>query len=464
MISNKSILLLFLLILSFSFTSALKAQSTDVDDARAKVITNYDNFFILVGDSLKNAQAVESSEFFDIKPGEQKVWVIPQFSAPHYFQEEFQPDSIYVLDVSFRSFLREQSSIYSQLLNKNYSSPTLSQRNSPTQLITSSLSMYTKEDYEKQENTRIDYKESYLKVISNVDSLYLSTSSNYNQTKKIASGDSILVTRGFKSVYLAHEQSTEKIYRRQFSDSSTTVINVNFDLKPPTVISLSDNLATKPAYNANLIVVSDHDSKILVNDLFIGTGAIKMNQETGPVDVTIINDYTGEHTYYSQILNTNYEKAVVLNTYTKPKKSTSRFLVLFPGGSQIYKNQKVKGYALSGSFLVSGVLSFLSNQSYQSELKDFRSLRNKYNLTTNATLALEYGNKLDEQQKILADKDNTRITLFAITGLLYAFNLYDGLFTQPKGGYRNNTKLDLFLNNEVIDNRSYSTLSLRYDF
>lgn len=464
MIYNRITALCFLVLITFVGINELKAQSYDLGTTKATITTNYKQFYVIVGDSIKHAQLLNNRDMFEFEAGVKTIWVIPKYSAPYSFNNDFEKDSIYVLDVAFRNTLDQPSQTYNNIRNNLVASPTITTISTNSTMVTSSISKFTKWDYEKHINPIIKNRESYLKIISNVDSIYVNTSLNNSTLKHIASGDSIAVQPGLKSIYVSHPKSVQRLYRKHFIDSTTTTIQHTFNLNPPTATSLTDNIATKPHYNSNLIIVSDHDSKIIVNGLFIGTGAVKLSQETGPVNISIINDYMGEFQIRSQVLNTKNEYAVVEQLYTKPKRSTANFLSLFPGGSQLYKQQKVKGYAISGGFLLSGILSFVSHQNYKSELDEFNALQKKYNLTTNAQLVLEYGDALEKQQKVVADLDNKRIAFFSLTSLIYAYNLYDGLFTSPKSGFRKNTNIDFFLNNEVIDNQNYSTISLRYDF
>ncbi|MFA5669484.1 MAG: hypothetical protein WC967_09570 [Balneolaceae bacterium] len=464
MISNKLALLLLLLIFMPALSTVLYAQELDQGTSKLKITTNYDSFYVLVGDSLKNARLEKKSEFFDIESGLKRILVIPQYSDPYYFEENFQKDSVYVLGVTFYSVLRKESKIYSQIQYDDLSLLTISNLAQYRSHASSGLSKYTIDDYDRKAKLSVDYKESYLKVLSNVDSLFVSTSVYSNQVQKIASGDSILVKPSTRAIYLSHRKSIQKEFKTQFSDSSTTTISHDFKLNSPTAVSLSDNIATKPAYNANLIVVSDHDSDIIVNEVYRGTGAIKINQETGPVDVTIVNKNTGKHFFTSQVLNTDFEKAVVVNTYTKPNVFTTRFFTLFPGASQMYKRQKLKGYALSSAFLLSGAFAIVKHNVYKSELSEFNSLQERYEHTTNPSYAIEIGDKVEKQHKIVTNRDNERRALFTLAGLIYAFNLYDGLFTKPKGGFQKNTDIDFYLNNEQLTDRTISTLTLRYDF
>lgn len=454
-------------IISFlSLSPILNAQSQIKETSKVVINTNYESFYVVVGDSIKNSVLKNSGELFDIESGERKIWVIPEYSNPYSVRESFLKDSLYVMNFAFRSILRTKSEIFSLIKKQDstlkiaYSEPKNSNQ------VSYSFQVFTTLDYDRYEQQKPNYNNTYLKVISNVDSLYVNTNNNNNvkDTFYIASGDSILLPPGLRNITLSHQNSIEKKFQQYFQHSSTTTIKYDFKLVEQTVDILSDNIATKPRYKSNFIVVSDEDSDIIVNERHYSKGVISLDLKTGPVNVSIKNPYSGVSIFKGTVSNTLNEKAVVIDAYTKPRISTSRFFSVFPGGSQIYKQQKLKGYTILSSFLLSGYLALQKNKQYDEELKTFRTIYFEYNRAFDEQTAIELGNQLEQQHQVVKEKDNQRITLFAIMGAIYAFNLYDAIFTKPNGGYRTKTDIDFYLDNKVVDNNRYTTLSLRYDF
>lgn len=454
-------------IISFlSLSPILNAQSQIKETSKVVINTNYESFYVVVGDSIKNSVLKNSGELFDIESGERKIWVIPEYSNPYSVRESFLKDSLYVMNFAFRSILRTKSEIFSLIKKQDstlkiaYSEPKNSNQ------VSYSFQVFTTLDYDRYEQQKPNYNNTYLKVISNVDSLYVNTNNNNNvkDTFYIASGDSILLPPGLRNITLSHQNSIEKKFQQYFQHSSTTTIKYDFKLVEQTVDILSDNIATKPRYKSNFIVVSDEDSDIIVNERHYSKGVISLDLKTGPVNVSIKNPYSGVSIFKGTVSNTLNEKAVVIDAYTKPRISTSRFFSVFPGGSQIYKQQKLKGYTILSSFLLSGYLALQKNKQYDEELKTFRTIYFEYNRAFDEQTAIELGNQLEQQHQVVKEKGNQRITLFAIMGAIYAFNLYDAIFTKPNGGYRTKTDIDFYLDNKVVDNNRYTTLSLRYDF
>lgn len=454
------------IIFFLSLSPILNAQSQIKETSKVVINTNYESFYVVVGDSIKNSVLKNSGEFFDIESGERKIWVIPEYSNPYSVRESFLKDSLYVMNFAFRSILRTKSEIFSLIKKQDstfkiaYSEPKNSNQ------VSYSFQVFTTLDYDRYQQQKPNYNYTYLKVISNVDSLYVNTNNNNNvkDTFYIASGDSILLPPGLRNITLSHQNSIERKIQQYVQHSSTTTIKYDFKLVEQTVDVLSDNIATKPRYNSNFIVVSDEDSDIIVNERHYSKGVISLDLKTGPVNVFIKNPYSGVSIFKGTVSNTLNEKAVIIDAYTKPRISTSRFFSVFPGGSQIYKQQKLKGYTILSSFLLSGYLTLQKNKQYDEELKTFRTIYFEYNRAFDEQTAIELGNQLEQQHQVVKEKDNQRITLFAIMGAIYAFNLYDAIFTKPNGGYRTKTDIDFYLDNKVVDNNRYTALSLRYDF
>lgn len=448
----------------------VSGQSKNEGTAKIKINSNYENFYVLVGDSIKNAFLSNSGDFFDVQtrftstPSSRKLWVVPEFSNPFSIEEEFYSDSIHVLNISFQSILQKQSEIYLKLLGGDPSFKTLQNYRVPNSSLTYNFKMFSEEKYQAESNSTDLFSSTYVKVKTNADSLFIKTSSIDGRAKKIANGDSILVKPGYRSITISHQNSEEATIRRTFRKSATTTITHLFDFSETSIEQLSDNIATAPTYDANLIIVSDDDSEIYVNGRSIGMGAVKLNLRTGPANIRTANKKTGISYFSTKVSNVDDEKAIILNAYTKPSLRASRYFSVIPGASQMYKEQKLKGYSISFGFLISSYLTLQNHNNYKSELAIFEKLERRYNDETDEQRAFELGNQLDRQQQIVKESDNKRIAFFALTGAIYAFNVLDAFFNKPESGYRKKTDIDFYLNNEMVDNNRYTTLSLRYDF
>lgn len=464
---RKALLTSCYLLLTFSFLVPVdtSAQSKADSVSWLTINSNYDSVYVLINKSFDNAKKRGNAEQFSIPSGKYEIMVIPRYSKPVTISSKFLPDSFYVADIAFYSILREENELYSKAELKD----TLLVTNiiaHESRASATSARVIVRSDQQKQaiSTAESDYNSTYLRVTSNTDSLYLRIDDRYNKVKRIANGDSLLIKPGFRKIYVSHQHSKEWSTTKHFRAQSTTVINKEFDLNQATVSSLNNNIATKPYYDSNFLVVSDEDSKIRINGIEVDYGAAKLNLETGPVFIEIENHFTGTSRFYGEVRNLAGDKAVVVNAYTKPIYGVSAFLSILPGTSQLYKQQKSKAALLSGSFALFGALSISRNNVYKAELDEFNTLLELYNRTTNEEEAFVLGNQLERQQSITKKRDNQRLVLFGITGAIYAFNIYDALSSKPSGGYRKNTDLDFYLGSELIDNRNYSTLTLKYDF
>lgn len=401
------ILFTFISISHFSY-----GQSTELAPAKVQINSNYDSFFIVIDDSLESAVEIESNSFFEIEPGNRSIRIVPEYSKQAVVNATFVSDSIHIIDITFTEILDTSNKLFLSLRDKNSNVQTKLKHLQFTAKRSHGFSMLSDSMYQASQNKVINYRSTYLKIETNVDSLFVKTYSDQSPIRKIANGDSIKVQPGSRYISISHRNGKERNLYRFFKDSSTTVIKHDFELKDLDIDILSENLATKPSYNSNLIIVSDEDSEITINGKYFGFGAAKTNMRTGPIDVIINNKSTGKSVFSEKIINNTNDRATVVNAYTKPVLKTARFRSVLPGYSQIYKRQRIKGFIFSSSFLVTGYLSIKKNSEYKSELGLFHNLEEKYDNATTENEALQLGDQVVAQQKITQKKDNERLVLF----------------------------------------------------
>lgn len=444
------------------------AQFPSDSTSYLSITSNFDSLYVVVDHQFQAARKVTDTDLIPIPAGKHAITFQPEFSDPYTFRGNFEPDSFYVTRIYFKNILDQQNENYGLLESGQESKVELKKQSKEASMAGSFvMQQYTRRAFfYRGRNEQAAYENSYLKINSNADWLYVSSLGTPNRIERIASGDSVRIMPGQQLVTLAHPQAGEWSFTANFSENYTTVINHNFDLRAPSVSTLQHNVATGEFYNANLLIISDEDSKISVNGLYAGKGAAKVQAQTGPVQIKIENPYTGTRTMTTKIANLPQEPATVVDAYTKPSRAKARFLGLLPGASQFYKNQPTKGALFSGGFLTLTGASVYTNDLYKQELAEYNSIKNRYNQEADETAAMQLGNQLEQQHETMTSRDNLRLAFFAATALFYGFNLYDALTSRPESGYRGQTDLDIYLNSEPLIGQKYSTISvsMKYGF
>ncbi len=456
---------LFIIALLFLFDSnEVKAQqsSSEINSSYLNISSNFDSLYVLLEQDSSFIK-VSKDDLLKVEPKEQQVIIIPKYAPTISVNNAFEADSFYVVNVQFGLILDEINPTYNRIETGDVNIENIKPGEIGIGFF--NVTAYNEEQYYNRDKIEeIDYKNTYLKVVTNTDSLYVRSTDYENSIRRIASGDSILYKPGNRMISISHPFAEEFKTREVIEEGKTTVIEHRFRLREPSTVTLSDNLATRPHYGSNLIIVSDDDSEININGEYLGLGAVKLNYRTGPVDVLINNPSTGKQSYSGNITNLPAEKAIVINAYTKPVKSLSQVLGILPGLSQWYKRQRLKSALISGGFLALGGITMERNAQYNREISEFNRIKRLYNRADTEERALEFGMQLENQHSITKRVDNQRIVFLGLTSIVYMYNLYDALFNEPKSGFRKKTDIGFYFQQNSISDQPFTSMTLKYAF
>jgi hypothetical protein len=456
---------LFIITLTSVFSGTSYAQETNNLSGYITFKSNFESLYVVINEDSNSVYKVSVEELIELDAGEHSVTIIPEFAEPFNTVLRIKPDTVRVVSVYFRSIMHDQNPYY-KLLEAQSIDQYLGQKKRFQFLD----GMYFLNEYSVDEfhgrkyEQRIDFKNTYLKVSSNVDSLFLQVSRYLGEIYHIANNDSVAIRPGTRRIILGHPSSYDQTFVIDIEEGITNQIEHNFRLTKPSVISFEDNIAVGKYYNSNLIVISDEDSDIYINGRYVGLGAAQTNVRTGPFTITVYNPYMGERTFTGTIANIPGESATIINAYTKPDISMSRSLTPFPGASQLYKRQRLKGFLLSGGFILQSGLTLYANHNYRQELREFNALKERYLVSTNEQTVFDLGNQLEQMQPRINQLNDRRMLMIGLTTLIYAFNIYDALFTRPNSGYRSDLNLNLYLEPGVFRESNYSSFTISYGF
>lgn len=460
----------FLFLLSFcfgltisSFGQVLSPDSLNPSQGYLNVSSNYAELFVIIDRDFSKITKVNSEDLLELEPGDKTITLVPEFSPPFTFTRNIKPDTVHVIRISYNNILDERPFLYKKIALESQDLENYDWKKERAERFPGSYSIsetsITK--FLQQRNEEKNFEDTFLKVKANVDSIYVGINA---EVFHIASGDSLPMLPGDRFIRLSHQNAYESNRTIWLEKGETTIINKTFDLKETSIGLLKNNIATTPYYKSNFIIVTDKDSRIIIDGEFRGVGAAKAFRRTGPVNVEIINPSTGTFSSTYKIRNQSLSKAIVVDGYTKPKYSKVKFYSLIPGFGQIYKHDEMKAAAIGGSFALFAGLSIYSQTLYGNELDEFKNIRFDYRNAIDEQTALELGNDLEKQHKKVTKKNNQRIVFFSLTSLIYAFNVYDALFSEPKSGYWEQTDINFYLNQENISGKQVSTLSVKYAF
>ncbi len=463
----------FLIVLFFCCPSLSFGQVQPVDTTLERVsylnvTSNFDSVYVLIDKEFSSLNKIGENDLIEIPSGEHLITIVPEYASSYSFTKNFLSDSVYIAKLGFGFILDEQNGIYRKIESQD-TTLFYDDLKTATSLSRGYFELITtnKEKYKERNTLDIsDFKNTWVKVQSNVDSLYIVHNYDFREYKirRIANGDSLPFKPGNRLIKLSHQYSHEWSTARFIEEGKTTTIKHNFDLKEPSITTITNNLASIPHYNSNLFIITDDDSKIIVDNKEIGKGAVKLNRKTGPVQITVKNQYRGSYTFNPLISNLPSENGIVIDAYTKPVKAFSRIYSVIPGASQLYKQQKKKSAAIGGGFLILGVITLQRHIVYTQELSEYNKIEKAYNQAIDEQTALELGNELEKQYNITKKRDNERLVFFTLSSLLYAFNIYDAFFDTPESGFRKKTDIEFYFHNNSISSKNVTSMTFRYAF
>ena len=288
----------------------------------------------------------------------------------------------------------------------------------------------------------------YLKFEFNADSAYLLSNNDFSNIQVIYPGDSVLFKSGIQNIELS--VPFDRPYRIFTSVQAgiTKVLSYTFSETPALSFEiLSGNPAARIYYDSNVMVLTDYDLEIYYKGQYFGTGIARLDLPPGKQTIQIYNPEIGERNIN---LNVN-SRLQIKHFYYRPDKKIIRKLAYFPGFSQLYKKQYVKGFAFI--FGVVGVSSFILHNDSQrkNDILKFEAENNIYkNLSmypwlNNSQEIIDAGNQAESTLHRIEKRRRHRYIAIGTLVALYAANIFDGVHSVPKHGFSERKKLEFYL-------------------
>ena len=280
----------------------------------------------------------------------------------------------------------------------------------------------------------------YLKVsVLNQDSVFVVINEDFGVIHKIASGDTLALTPGKKSIRIIKQNYIDLV--RNYEIEERNMSELRADIKP---FFNKKELSRKSSYprifwRGNNFILTDPNTELYIDGTFAGRHYAVIDT-VGNFKVTAIHE-SGEK--FTKTLQT--DEMSTFNFYklfAKPDKKKARLLSFVPGGSQIYKGQMIKGIGISVAAVGGLSLAIYYESRLRSKNREFRQLNTEYLSATDPEevfiLGLEVEKAFNESVKL----SNRRNNILLGTTIVYLANIVDG-FIAPQIGFRNESlKID----------------------
>ena len=283
----------------------------------------------------------------------------------------------------------------------------------------------------------------FLKFEFNGDSIIVVLDRDIETKRSVASGDSLELVVGTHLIEAYHPFDFRTINSRFIYEDSTRILKYNFQ-NNISKAAIKGNLASEQYYNANFMLMVDHDSEIYHLGELMGVGFAKLNSPLKQIELEIVNPDFGS----KKIDFSTGQGVSIYEHYRRPGELMAKTISVVPGASQIYKKQYLKGLGLSvASFSLLGIGLKKSNE-YSEEKENFYSLRKRYNDARDEEQVFILGNLTERQQDVVTELDNQRKFLLGGAILVYAYNVFDAFTSSPTGGYYKKRRLEFYLSQE----------------
>ena len=302
----------------------------------------------------------------------------------------------------------------------------------------------------------------YIKFESNTDSFKVVIDYNYLEIYTVSSGDSIQVKQGLHSLRLSSPFTKDRFTRLNVLPDTTILVPYEVEESPISIENLDNNVSASLYYDATLVLLSDEDTDIYYEDNYVGTGYAMINALNGNRKVRFENKY-GYKKNVSYRIQTNRIKAS--SEFLKPTQKMVRNTAFFPGVSQLIKRQRIKGVLLFIGTTGGVINSFIYNRKLKTANNNYNDYYALYLRTTNEAYATSFGDKLEGYANSAQKYERNRNISLGIALTFYIYNIYDGLTSKPKSGFRDEKGLDFYFSDEGITNSGMSsTATLKYNF
>lgn len=262
------------------------------------------------------------------------------------------------------------------------------------------------------------------------DSAFLYLDNDYRNLIKLTDGETIKLSADYYRLLIFGKDIPDRILSIEVKESEVDTVGV----RVPETQSADNKSPTYAAYRwvANLMLFSDDETLISIEGSdYFSYGSLRANLAPGVYRVRFESVNGKRHDAFLEV---NSYQLKTYDKYFKPEKSSARFAGVFPGASQFYKKQPLKGISAIALLGITAGLTLHYDSKLAAGKETFYSVKSRYDRAKSEQLALELGNQLDEVGSEVTGYKNRR-NIFRIAAILvYAANFVDA-FREPENGF-----------------------------
>lgn len=275
-----------------------------------------------------------------------------------------------------------------------------------------------------------------VKMGEHVDSLYVIVDQRYSSPHFIANGKTVALPAGERYLTVATKRTRDLSFSATVRADEADTVRVSLISEPSREEYL--NRSSYPVLRsggANLLVLTDRDSRVFVDDVPQGMGAAQLRVSPGRHFVRTVHAESG-HTEREVFVQGDPPRLTRTEMHNKPSRAKIRLGSLVPGLGQLYKRQNVKGLALLGGFVVTAVGGAQQHLAFLDRNHEYETTRGLYQRVRSEEEALRLGNESEHLYGAARGAYRRRNVLLGLAAGAYLYSVFDAWLDRPEGGYR----------------------------
>lgn len=277
----------------------------------------------------------------------------------------------------------------------------------------------------------------YLKVETRlgIDSLYVVVDKNFDDPYFIANEDSVALSTGEKFFTVVSKRSPDFSFSATIQPGTTKTVRANVSEVQDRNSYLEKSSYPVLSRGTNLLVITDRDSRVLVDSVARGTGIVQLDVSEGTHLVQTIHPEAGrtERVVTVQAAPPRLERLVA---YNKPSQRVVHVRSSLPGLAQLHKDHQIKGLALLVGFGLTTVATAQQHFVFRSRNQEFESTREEYRSADREENVFRLGNEVERLHDAAQGAYRRRNFLAGMTAGLYLYSILDAWLVRPDEGYR----------------------------
>lgn len=300
-----------------------------------------------------------------------------------------------------------------------------------------------------------------IKFNTKADTIFIYVDKNYDRLVTLTTNKKLSLNVGEHWFFVFGKNFPEHEYFINIKEDKTITLALPPLRKFHDWWSSSRSAYASLRWNANLVIETDRETSVWIDNELIGNGFIKQTLPAGTYRVSFRRTHREKRK--SIFVTVRKHRLSYIKYFFLPSATVAKDYAFWPGASQLYKHQYLKGSALMLTTALAAVLGVSSNSKFLSRKQEYYRVRKNYLVTSDEHLALEYGNRLDELNNSTKKYQRRRNLFLITTGVLYVLNIYDA-FQRPRSGYRRSDILNPFKDFRISLSDNNLSLAIKMRF